>query len=37
MHGGDTSSGTPRNELSVLNHQMFESPAPAEGGGLATS
>lgn len=36
MHGGDTSSGTPRNELSVLNHQMFESPAPAEkGGGLA--
>lgn len=36
MHGGDTSSAIPRNKLSVLDHQMFESPASAErGGGLA--
>lgn len=32
MHSDDTSSGTPRDELSGLNHQ---SPAPAERGGLA--
>lgn len=37
MHGGDTSCGTPRNELSILNHQMFKSPAPAEKGGGAVS